>query len=158
MIGATLNTQPIEDWLNAYPAAAEAALSRVSTLVAAQILAVASRNLSGSVLKARTGTLRASLAAQVSATGNGLAATVTADTPYAAFQEYGFSGVENVGASIRRQTTAFGRPIKPIDVPVRAHTRRVDYPAHSFLRTALAEIAPGIPGILADALGEISKP
>jgi hypothetical protein len=158
MIGATLNTQPVEDWLNAYPAAAEAAISRASNLIAAQILAAASRNLSGGVLKARTGTLRASLAAQVRAMGNSVAATVTADTPYAAFQEYGFSGIENIAPFVRRQTMAFGRPVKPVDVPVRAHTRRVDYPAHSFLRAALAEIAPAIPGILADALAEVSKP
>ena len=101
-------------------------------------------NLSGRILHARSGRLRSSVVFDVDQDGDTLAATVgvAADVPYAAFQEYGWSGVESVRASLRTVRQAFGRPIAPRTVAVKAHSRRVDYPAHSFLRSALAELEP----------------
>ena len=137
--------------------AAKLALRREADRIADDLRDAAARNLSGSVLKLRTGTLRASLRGRVDEAPR-LSIKVTADTPYAAFQEYGFSGVENVRAHLRRQTMAFGRPMPAKSVDVRAFSRRVDYPAHPYLRTALAEIAPSVPGRLSAALQEGWQP
>jgi phage gpG-like protein len=157
MIAATLSTAAITAWLSQLGPKAEAAAAIAAAEIADQLLAIAGRNLSGEVLNARTGALRASLAASVDP-GQNLRATVTASAPYAAFQEYGFTGTERIRAHLRQQTQAFGRPIAPVTAEVRAHDRRVDYPAHSYLRAALAELSPQIAGLLADATAEALAP
>jgi hypothetical protein len=68
------------------------ALATVSQEIAGRLRDAADRNLSGGVLEQRTGKLRASLLAGVERGEGGLHGTVTATAPYAAFQEYGFSG------------------------------------------------------------------
>ena len=132
---------------------AQRAVRQEADQIAADLYEAADRNLSGSVLKQRTGGLRASLKSSVDETTQ-LSILVTADTPYAAFQEYGFSGIESVRAHLRRQTRAFGRAVISRDVTVRAFSRRVDYPAHSYLRAAVAEIGRTVPGRLSAALSE----
>lgn len=100
-------------------------------------------NLGGKVLRKRSGRLATGLEIAVTAAGNsvGVAARVTG-VPYAAYQEYGFHGTETVRAHLRTITEAFGRPIAARPVAVRSFARRVDYPAHSYLRAALASLAP----------------
>lgn len=96
------------------------------------------------VRDALSGSLRESFSLVLADGGQG--ATLASDSPYAAFQEYGFAGVEAVRESLRRQTTAFGRPMTPREVLVRAHARRVDAPAHGFL----AESTAAMEGVMAD--------
>ena len=155
MIGATLDADAVTARLAALPDKADSALRGAAADLVARLRDRVDANLSGGVLNARTGTLRASLAAGLSQGGD-IAATVTASAPYAAFQEYGFSGSENVRAHLRLQSQAFGKPIRPVEAQVRAYTRRVDYPAHSYLRSALAdlsvEIFDGIETAVAEAL------
>ncbi|MGH6980095.1 MAG: hypothetical protein ACREFC_02710, partial [Stellaceae bacterium] len=80
---------------------------------------------------------------------DGAAVTVgVGEVPYAGLREYGFHGTETVRAHLRLIKEAFGRPIAPREIAVRSYTRRVDYPAHSYLRTALADVS-------ADAATEI---
>lgn len=143
--------------LAAIPDEAETALLRAAQDLADDIRAVADRNLSGGVLQSRTGALRDSLASMATGSGAGIGATVTASTPYAAFQEFGFSGTESVREFFRRQTMVFGRAVLPIEVKVRTHDRRVDYPGRSYLRAALAEVAPSIRGALLDAVAEVLR-
>jgi hypothetical protein len=143
MIGATLNADALVDRLSALLVRADNAVHAASADLMALLRDRVDANLSGGVLKARTGALRASLAASLDQAG-GLTARVAASTPYAAFQEYGFSGSENVRAHLRRQTQAFGRPIRPVEAQVRAYSRYVDYPAHSYLRSALADLSADI--------------
>ena len=155
MIGATLNADAVRDRLAALPDKADSALRAAATDLVARLRDRVDGNLSDGVLNARTGALRASLAAGL-AQGGGIAATVSASTPYAAFQEYGFSGSESVRAHLRLQAQAFGRPIRPVEVQVRGYSRQVDYPAHSYLRSALADlssdISDGISAAVAEAL------
>lgn len=143
MIGATLNADAVTARLAALPDRADSALRGAAADLVARLRDRVDSNLSGVVLNAQTGRLRASLAAGLSQAG-GIAATVTASAPYAAFQEYGFSGSENVRAHLRLQSQAFGRTIRPVEAQVRAYTRRVDYPAHSYLRSALADLSAEI--------------
>ena len=155
MIGATLNTDAVMARLTALPDRADSVLRGTASDLIGRLRDRVEANLSGGVLNARTGALRASLAAALTQAG-GIAATVTASAPYAAFQEYGFSGSESVRAHLRLQTQAFGRPIRPVEAQVRAYGRQVDYPAHSYLRSALAdlsgEIGEGIAAAVAGAL------
>lgn len=104
---------------------------------------VKEEKLSGQVLGQRTKRLRN--AVHVLDLDHG-AASVTAavgvnlgDAAYAAFWEYGFTGTEEVREHLRTITQAFGRPIDPRSVLVRAHARNIDQPARSYLRSALAE-------------------
>jgi phage gpG-like protein len=63
---------------------------------------------------------------------------------YAKFQELGFTGSQNVRQSLRTIKQAFGKTIKggPVTFTVQAHTRNVNYPAHSFLASSLKELEP----------------
>lgn len=100
--------------------------------------------LSGQVLKNRTGTLRRSINYQVTESTSSVTGKVGTNLSYAHRQEYGFKGVEPVRAHLRTIKQAWGRPIAPVEVHVKAFTRKVDYPEHSFLRSALADSAQQI--------------
>ncbi len=78
--------------LDAMPAALAAALAaKGAELAAALAERVKSDKLSGGVLNLRSGALRDSITADVSAAGDGFSASVGSDgsVPYAAIQEYG---------------------------------------------------------------------
>jgi hypothetical protein len=153
MIGATLNADAAMAGLAALRDKADGALRGAAADLVARLRDRVDANLSGGILNARTGTLRASLAAGL-AQGGGIVATVTVSAPYAAFQEYGFSGGESVRAHLRLQAQAFGKPIRPVEARVRAYTRQVDYPAHSYLRGALADLSAEIFGGIDRAVAE----
>ena len=91
--------------------------------------------LSGQVLHVRTGNLRNSVNSKFTHNGNVLVGSVGSGIEYAAYQEYGFDGQVT-----RRVTQVFGRALAdPITV-----SYKVNYPAHSFLRSALRERKPQI--------------
>jgi len=109
--------------------------------------------LQGGVLNKRTGRLRDSIHIETDTTDGAVMARVGTDVEYAAYHEYGFSGTEQVREHLRHITAAFGRSLaSPREVLVRAHSRKVDYPAHSFLRSTLAEEAPAIIAALEGAV------
>lgn len=111
--------------------------------------------LGGVVLRQRSGKLAAGVAFDIASDSDGVSATVgIGNVPYAADQEYGFHGTETVRAHLRTIKEAFGRTIAPREIAVRAHTRRIDYPAHSYLRSALADIAPDVQAQIDAAAGE----
>ena len=127
---------------------------------------VKSGKLSGQVLHVRTGTLRRSINQEVRYAGSGLIeGIVGTNVEYAAAHEYGFHDTVTVRAHIRRISTSIksqaltaqngkaatiarwvGRESKNrfvkgyADVP--AHTREMNMPERSFLRTALKEYLP----------------
>lgn len=98
--------------------------------------------LSGQVLKTRTGRLRRSINRRVE--GNGTTSVtgyVGTNVEYARRHELGFQGNETVREHLRLIKQAWGRPLRtPKQVLVSTHSRQVDYPARSFLRTALREM------------------
>lgn len=118
---------------------ARAALLRAVTEEAIAVQMRTREKLAGEVLQERTHHLHDSIHFEIKESATGIVGTVGTDVVYAAYQEYGFSGAEQVRAHLRRMTMAFGRPIEPVEAQVQAHTRQVRYPAHSFLRSALAE-------------------
>lgn len=116
--------------------------------------AVQQDKLSGQVLRPRSGSLRDGIAVRMDQSRTGVSATAYSNVVYAAAQEFGFAGRENVRASLRRVTMAFGHPITPATVSVNAYSRRLDLPQRSFLRSSLDDMASHIGTAVDDALRE----
>ena len=133
----------------------DAVEKRVQRVVKRLEAIVKADKLTGQVLHVRTGTLRRSIHSDVKSNGTQVIGTVGTNVVYAAFHEYGFNGVENVKEHMRQlKATAVlhtkGKKVGTVNkaatakqpgraVKVRAHTRQVNYPAHSFLRSTLRE-------------------
>jgi phage gpG-like protein len=95
--------------------------------------------LSGQALQARTGRLQRSIQPVIQSDGTTVTASISAAAPYAAAQEFGFRGIVSVRQHLRRIKQAFGRSIAPKTITVQAHPMRMNLPARSFLRSALAD-------------------
>jgi len=121
---------------------------------------VKSKKLSGQALHVRTNRLRSSIhASDVMITGDNISGTVGTNVAYAAYHEYGFTGTENVREHLRKikqsailhmtgkragtiNKAATSRLQGPQQIcTVKAHTRKVNYPEHSFLRSQMKEDA-----------------
>src|SRR5262249_32832942 len=131
--------------LRAIPAEANACLARAIAELGIELRrSVQYDKLSSELLKVRSGALRSSIDLQVEQTGTSVTATISTDLDYGRAHEYGFAGTVNVRASLRRIREAFGRPIAEKTISVRAYSRRMDLPGHSFLRSALEGMTPQI--------------
>lgn len=124
--------------------ATRAALARAVTASAIELEARAKEKLAGEVLKERTHHLHDSIHHQVQESASAVTGVVGTDVVYAAIHEYGFSGTEQVREHLRRISVAFGKPIAPVEATVRAHSRRMQMPERSFLRSSLKELEPAI--------------
>ena len=157
MIGAEIaGLDALLERLRALPGAIEDGLARALTRTSLDLQAAAQGKLSGDVLQSRTGALGGSIVATVTAGGSGVAVTIGSDRSYAGFQEYGFQGIESVRAHLRTIKQAVGRPLRAGGerIAIGAYDRKVDYPAHSFLRSALADRKTEIVGELENAVAE----
>jgi molybdopterin-binding protein len=143
------------DRLRAMPDAARSGLARAIAKLGVDLQNNVQQNkLSGQVLKIRSGALKSSIDVETGQNGTAITTTVFTDLDYAAAQEYGFSGTVNVRASLRQIKEAFGHPISAKTIGVRAHSRRMDLPERSFLRSALDDMTPDISAGVEDALRE----
>jgi HK97 gp10 family phage protein len=134
-------------------------LRGVVDLMTMKTLARVKMKLSDDVLHVRTGRLRRSITQTVTEDGGNILGTVGTNVVYARFQELGFSGTQNVRESLRTIKTAFGKSIKggAVTFTVRAHSRHVNYPAHSFLATALKEMGPEFNDRVNRAMDRVNK-
>jgi phage gpG-like protein len=131
--------------LDAMPGRLRDGLARTVTRLGLELQRkVQDEKLTGQVLKVRTGSLRSSINTRTERSASEVAASVGTNIAYGRVHEYGFDGTVGVRAHLRQITQAFGRPIAPTAVAVRAHSRHVHLPERSFLRSALAELAPRI--------------
>lgn len=108
---------------------------------------VKTHHLLGQVLNRRTGNLRNNIVRENGRDGARLFGVVGIDAgaPYGKLHEYGYSGKVNVPEHWRTVTKAFGRNLKAAKrVKVRAHTKSVNLPERSFMRTALRALQPAI--------------
>lgn len=146
----------VQERLRALRGAVEDGLARALARALLDLQAAAQGKLSSDVLQSRTGALRGSIAATISVGDGAIAADVGSDLPYAGFQEYGFQGIESVSAHLRTIKHAFGRPLRAGSerIAIGGYDRKVDYPAHSFLRSALADLEAEIISGLGAAVGE----
>lgn len=131
--------------LRAMPHVAQAGVARAIAKLGTDLQNnVRQDKLSGQLLAARSGSLRSSIELQTIERGMATTATVFTNLDYAAAHEFGFAGTVNVRASLREIKEVFGHPIAETTVGVRAHSRRMDLPERSFLRSALDEMSPDI--------------
>jgi phage gpG-like protein len=129
--------------LRAMPADINSGLVRAITKLAIDLQRnIQQTKLAGEVLAVRSGSLKSSIDVRMDERPAGIAATVFSDSDYAHAHEFGFTGAVNVKASLRRITEAFGRSISAKTIDVRAHSRAMNLPERSFLRSALEEISP----------------
>ncbi len=122
---------------------------------------VKENKLSGQVLKVRTGRLRRSINQRVEVEeSRGPVGTVGTNVSYARPHELGFSGDVQIRQHLRTIKEAWGKPLgEPREITVRAHARRIDIPAKSFLGSALADIQPEVkPSIIAAVERANAKP
>ncbi len=142
--------------LEAYPAALAAALdAKAAELAAALVDLIQNDKLSGAVLNLRSGALRDSIVASISADADGVVASVhsTGDVKYAAIQEYGGKTSAHEILPVKAQALAF-----VID-GAQHFARRVEHPGslipkRSYLRSSLDDMRDDILGALADAAAD----
>ena len=138
--------------LEAMPEAIRAALApKIDALKDRLVEKIKSDKLGGQVLRARSGALQASIEASVEDAG---ASIFSSGVKYALAQEYGFDGDETVAAHVRVIRQAFGKAIAPKAVFVRAFSRHMNLPEHSFMRSALDEMQDEIAQALREAVSE----
>ena len=129
--------------------------ARIQKVVLQLQAKVVRSKLSGQVLKVRSNNLRSSIHQAVTVGGNKITGIVGTNVEYAAFHEYGFSGPQNIKEHLRTIKMAFGKRLKkPKIVTVRAHQRQVEYPEHSFLRSAMADMADEIRVAISEGVKE----
>ncbi|MCH7291014.1 hypothetical protein MN869_10245 [Acinetobacter sp. NIPH1876] len=104
--------------------------------------------LSGQRLKVQSGRLRGSVSSKVDEDKDWIEGTVGAGgalVPYAFVHEFGLNGSVGVKAHLRMIKQAFGQPISPTQISVRAHSRNVRFRELRFMRDSLdmiGRIAP----------------
>lgn len=116
---------------------------------------IKSEKLTGQVLKTRTGTLRRSINYRVDKTSSQIIGRVGigADAAkYGIMHEFGLRGTEDIRSHLRTIKKVWGKSISPKQISVRSHTRTVNYPERSFMRTALAEMRPIIQSDISKAV------
>ncbi len=109
---------------------------------------IADTKLSGQVLKARSGTLRASLQANAALAGGIAEGSVSSALPYAAIHEYG-GVIERVARLQARHSRRARR---------QGAAYRIVEPEASYLRSTLGEQADAIETMLTDAVMEALSP
>jgi phage gpG-like protein len=140
------------------PARADAEIgTTVNRLVLKLQNKVKKDKLSGQVLKVRSDGLRGGIDQVFLRTPGAARGIVGTNLSYAAKHEYGFNGTESVKQHLRTIKKAWGREISPRDVVVRQHSRSVNMPERSFLRSSLRDMTPEIMADLEAAAGRIAK-
>lgn len=133
-----------------------ASLLRTITKLSIQLQGnIKADKLSGQVLKTRTGTLRRSINYSVNDTPTSIIGRVGIGkhaAKYGVVHEFGFKGNQNIKAHLRTIKQAFGKAITPKQVSVKSHSRSVEYPEKSFMRTALRELNSEIRSDIVKAL------
>lgn len=147
MIEVTVpSTEQLQRDLGVARARLLADLKREITRIAIDVSAhIKDRKLSGQVLKVQTGRLRRSINHRITETGTGIEARVGTNVEYARVHEFGFRGTVNVKEHMRKAKTAY---------KVRAHTRRVNLPERSFLRSSLKDMRQDIDQRIARVVGQ----
>lgn len=104
--------------------------------------------LTGQRLKVQSGRLRGSVSSKVDEDKDSIEGTVGAGgalVPYAFAHEFGLNGSLGVKAHLRTIKQAFGRPISPRQINVKAHSRNVRFKELRFMRDSLDMIAKIVP-------------
>jgi len=158
--GALVGDTALIEHLGGIAPKARAELRKTVDLMAMKTLARVKLKLSDDVLRVRTGRLRRSITQVVTDDAGSIQGTVGTNVEYARIHELGFSGTQNIRAHLRTIKSAFGKRIKggAVTFQVSAHTRQVDFPARSFLASALSELEPEFNAAVVQALSKAIQP
>lgn len=143
-----------------YPSAQDQLVRSITRTTTELVGYIKQSKLSGQVLHRRTGKLSRSVhVVPPVVNGDSIVGRAAANVTYAAYLEYGFSGTISVQESLRNITQAFGKPLSggSREVTVRAHSRTVNFPAHSFMRSALADKREKIEAAMRTALSKLAQ-
>jgi hypothetical protein len=163
--GRVTGVEQVVQKLNSAPKNVKSRLETVITRLSINLQGyVVSQKLSGQVLKRQTGHLAGSIDWKVEVTEGGVIGTVGSRVKernplkYAAVHEYGFQGPVSVKEHLRKVTTSFGKQLKQAEYQtVQAHTRQMNVPERSFLRSSLRENAENIRQAISKAVAEGAK-
>ncbi len=149
------------------PSAIVKAMKRLSLQLVRHVV---QDKLTGQVLHVQTGKLRRSITLQIDENPNDITAIVGTNTEYARIHEFGFNGTVSVKEHLRRTKASFnaarkigwsksmskqlGREASMGAGTVRAHSMKMNMPERSFLRSALADMAPTIQETLQAAMAK----
>ncbi|MEQ1663176.1 MAG: HK97 gp10 family phage protein [Thiobacillus sp.] len=119
---------------------------------------VKAQKLSGQALNVRTGRLRRSITQRIESGAEEISGIVGTNVDYAAAHEYGFKGAVTVKQHLRKLRTASKFALRKVGgkdigvyekkqgkltggiATVKSHTRNINLPERSFLRSALADL------------------
>ena len=104
--------------------------------------------LTGQRLNVQSGRLRGSVSSKVEEGNGWIEGTVGAGgalVPYAFAHEFGLKGSLAIKAHLRTIKKAFGQPITPRQVMIKAHSRSVNMRERRFMRDSLDEISKIVP-------------
>lgn len=104
--------------------------------------------LTGQRLNVQSGRLKGSVSSKVEEGKDFIEGTVGAGgtlVKYAFVHEFGLKGALGIKAHLRMIKKAFGRPMTPRQVMIKAHSRQVDIRERRFMRDSLDQIAKIVP-------------
>jgi len=130
MAELSIDTDALERKLNEYPDEAEKRLGNAVEATARKVQDSARK-----YAPVDTSNLQSSITVET----DGLEGEVFTTLEYARYQEFGFSDTQDVKAHTRTITQAFGEPITPKSVDVKAHKRTVDYEGHHYMQKGADE-------------------
>lgn len=153
IIATVIGDREIIARLNAMPRNLQSGLARAITRLGLELQRkVQGEKLSGQVLHVRTGVGRSSINLKVDQSATAVTASVGTPLSYMRAHELGFHGTVSVRAHLRQITQVFGHPIAPTTQHVGAHSRRMNLPERSFLRSSLREMQTAIQSGVAEAV------
>jgi phage gpG-like protein len=128
---------------------------KVSALAVRLQRKIRADKLYGQVLKYRSGNLNTHIEQAVQSSNGSVVGIVSTAVKYAAVHEYGFHGTVNVREHLRTIKEAFGKSLRePVTYTVSAHSRMMNMPERSFMRSALADMRDEITEGIRDAVAE----
>ncbi len=155
MITAQIDAAPAIAKLGALPMKLRVAVREAVEEDAQELLAIVQAKLSGEVLQLRTGALLRSITVETNEDADGIGARVLSDgsVPYARIQEFGGRIAIPEIAPATAKALAFNYAGR-LAFAKRTAAHVVDLPERSYMRSSLAEFAPGFVGRLREAFAE----
>lgn len=104
--------------------------------------------LSGQNLNVQSGRLRGSISSKVEETEGSIEGTVGAGgslVRYAFVHEFGLEDTLSIKEHLRNIKKAFGRPITPKQITIKAHSRKAYFLERRFMRDSLDEVSKIVP-------------
>ena len=142
-------------WLRTTPDLAASGLARAITALGIELQRkIQEYQLTNQTPVARSGSLKLGTSLQIDQSEDRIAATVSSDSENSHAHKSGFPGAVDVRAKLRRAKKALGRPAPRKASKMRSHSRRIDVPERSFLRSALEDMDPAIRDEVEAALRE----